>query len=86
MSRASNPLSDPARRAPATQLVHGGTMRSQFSETSEAMFVNSGYVYETSELAEDRFTGKRPGFIYSRYSNPTVEMFQQRVALLEGAE
>lgn len=61
-------------------------MRSQFWETSEALFVNSGYVYETSELAEDRFTGKKPGFIYSRYSNPTVEMFQRRIALLEGAE
>jgi O-succinylhomoserine sulfhydrylase len=86
MSRENNPLADQKRRSPATRLVHGGTLRSEFHETSEALFLNSGYVYETSQAAEDRFTGKSPGFTYSRYSNPTVEMFQQRLALLEGAE
>jgi O-succinylhomoserine sulfhydrylase len=86
MPTPTNPLSDPKRRAPATQLVHGGTERSQFGETSEAMFVNSGYVYASSGAAEARFKGEDPGYIYSRFSNPTVEMFQQRMALLEGAE
>lgn len=86
MSRANNPLNDPKRRSPQTQLVHGGTVRSQHAETSEALFLNSGYTYETSQLAQERFDGTSPGYIYSRFSNPTVEMFQQRMALLEGAE
>jgi len=71
---------------PATRLVHGGTMRSQFGETSEAMFLTQGFVYPDMEAAEARFSGKDPGFIYSRFSNPTVAMFEQRMALLEGAE
>ena len=77
---------DPKTLRPATQLVHGGTMRSQFGETSEAMFLTQGYVYDTMESAERRFKGEEPGFIYSRFSNPTVAMFEQRMALLEGAE
>lgn len=71
---------------PATQLVHGGTMRSQFGEFSEALYLTQGYVYETMEVAEARFKGEAPGFIYSRYSNPTVAMFEERMAMLEGAE
>lgn len=71
---------------PRTQLVHGGTMRSQFGETSEALFLTSGYVYETMEAAEKRFKNIEPGFIYSRFSNPTIRMFEERMALLEGAE
>ena len=71
---------------PATRLVHGGTMRSQFGETSEAMFLTQGYVYPDMETAEARFKGESPGFIYSRFSNPTVAMFEERMALLEGAE
>jgi O-succinylhomoserine sulfhydrylase len=71
---------------PATQLVHGGTLRSQFGETSEALFLTQGFVYETMEAAEARFKGEDPGFIYSRYSNPTLAMFEERMALLEGAE
>jgi O-succinylhomoserine sulfhydrylase len=86
MTKAQNPLSDPRRRAAQTQLVHGGTTRSQHGETSEAMFVNSGYVYPSSAAAERRFKNEDPGYIYSRFSNPTVEMFQQRMALVEGAE
>jgi O-succinylhomoserine sulfhydrylase len=86
MPTPTNPLSDPSRRAPATQLVHGGTHRSQFGETSEAMFVNSGFVYASSGAAEARFKGEDAGFIYSRFSNPTIAMFQERMALLEGAE
>ncbi len=76
----------PRQLRPATQLVHGGTMRSGFGETSEAIFLTQGYVYETAEAAEARFTGDDPGFIYSRYANPTVAMFEERVRLLEGAE
>ncbi len=71
---------------PATRLVHGGTMRSQFGETSEAMFLTQGFVYDSAEAAEARFKGEQPGFVYSRFSNPTVAMFEERMALLEGAE
>src|SRR5947209_10951379 len=76
----------PPRMRPATTLVHGGTLRSSFEETSEALFLTQGFVYETMEAAEARFKGAEPGFIYSRFSNPTVAMFEQRMALLEGAE
>ena len=71
---------------PATQLVHGGTMRSQFGEMSEAIFLTQSYAYDTMESAEARFKGEAPGFIYARYGNPTVAMFEKRMALLEGAE
>ena len=71
---------------PATQLVHGGSIRSQFGETSEALFLTQGFLYDTMEAAEARFKGEDPGFIYARFSNPTVAMFEQRMALLEGAE
>jgi O-succinylhomoserine sulfhydrylase len=70
----------------ATELVHGGTLRSQFGETSEAIFLNSGYVYESAEQAEARFKGDEEGFVYSRYSNPTVAMFEARMCALEGAD
>ncbi|MBV1707260.1 MAG: O-succinylhomoserine sulfhydrylase [Hyphomicrobiales bacterium] len=71
---------------PATQLVHGGTLRSQFGEMSEAIFLTQSYAYDTMESAEARFKGEAPGFIYARYGNPTVAMFEKRMALLEGAE
>ncbi len=71
---------------PATRLVHGGTMRSSFGETSEALFLTQGFIYDTMEAAEARFKGEEPGFIYSRFSNPTVAMFEARMAILEGAE
>jgi O-succinylhomoserine sulfhydrylase len=76
------------RRAlrPATQLVHGGALRSQFGETSEALFMTQSYVYDSAEQAERRFKGDEPGFIYSRYANPTVAMFEERMRLMEGAE
>ncbi len=67
-------------------MVHGGVERSQHGETSDAIFMNSGYVYPTSGAAERRFKNEEPGHIYSRFSNPSVEMFQQRMAMLEGAE
>ncbi len=70
---------------PATLLVHGGTMRSPFGELSEALFLTQSFAYPTMEAAEARFKGDDPGFIYSRFSNPTVAMFEQRMRLLEGA-
>ncbi|MCV9962542.1 O-succinylhomoserine sulfhydrylase [Pararhizobium sp. BT-229] len=71
---------------PATQLVHGGTTRSNHGETSEAIFMTQGFVYETSEAAEARFKGETDGFIYARYGSPTNDMFEQRMCMLEGAE
>ncbi len=67
-------------------MVHGGTERSQHGETSEALFLTQGFVYDSAEAAEARFKGEEPGFIYSRYANPTTHMFEQRMCLLEGAE
>ena len=71
---------------PATQLVHAGSLRSGFGETSEALFLTQGFVYPTAEAAEARFKGEEPGFIYSRYANPTTDMFEKRMCALEGAE
>lgn len=71
---------------PQTTLVHGGSLRSGFGETSESIFLTQGYVYESAESAEARFKGETPGFIYSRYANPTVDMFEKRMCALEGAE
>jgi len=71
---------------PATQLVHSGTLRSDFGEASEAIYLTQGYVYDSAEAAEARFKGELPGFIYSRYANPTVDMFEKRMCVLEGAE
>ena len=75
-----------ARYRPETRLVHCGTLRSQFGETSEALFLTQGFVYDTAEQCEARFKGEDPGFLYSRFSNPTVAMFEQRMIELEGAE
>jgi O-succinylhomoserine sulfhydrylase len=71
---------------PETRLVHEGSFRSQFGETSEALFLTQGHVYRTAEDAERRFTGDDPGYQYARFSNPTVAMFEERMAALEGAE
>jgi O-succinylhomoserine sulfhydrylase len=71
---------------PETRLVHGGTLRSSFGETSEALFLTQGFVYATAEQCEARFNGEDPGFLYSRFSNPTVAMFERRMCELEGAE
>jgi O-succinylhomoserine sulfhydrylase len=86
MAKSKNPLSDPKSWRPDTQLVHGGTTRSQFKETSEALYLTSGYSYPDSAYAEDLFANTIPGHNYSRFANPTVDMFQDRMALLEGAE
>ncbi|WP_375257169.1 O-succinylhomoserine sulfhydrylase [Citreimonas sp.] len=70
-----------------TEAVHGGTRRSQYGEVSEALFLTQGFVYDTAEAAEARFLGAGPDeFIYARYGNPTVAMFEDRIAALEGAE
>src|SRR5207245_6198794 len=80
------PASADRKYRPETQLVHAGTLRSQFGETSEALFLTQGYVYESALQAERRFKNEEPGYQYSRFSNPTVTMFEQRMAALEGAE
>ncbi len=69
-----------------TQMVRGGTIRSNFGETSEAIFLNSGFAYNSAETAESRFNGEAPGYVYSRYLNPTLKMLEDKLALLEGAE
>jgi O-succinylhomoserine sulfhydrylase len=71
---------------PETQLVHGGTLRSPFGETSEALFLTQGFVYDSAEQCEARFKGDEAGYLYSRFSNPTVAMFEGRMAAFEGAE
>ncbi len=70
---------------PATNLVRGGTNRSNFAETNEGIFMTSGYIYDTAEQAQRAFQGEEDRFIYSRFSNPTVGIFEERMALLEGA-
>ena len=77
---------DPKLWEAETRLVRGGLDRSPHGETSEALFLTQGYVYPTAESAEARFKGEEPGFVYSRYANPTNRMFEERMALLEGAE
>ena len=76
---------DPRWRT-ATKLVRGGLSRSEFNETSEALYMSSGYVYESAEEAEAAFAGDKDRYIYSRYANPTLSMLEERLALLEGAE
>ena len=77
---------DPANWRQATKLVRGGTERSAFDETSEGLFLTSGYVYESAEEAEQAFKGEKQRYMYSRYANPTVTMFEKRLALMEGAK
>ncbi len=74
------------RRRPQTEMVRGGLARSGFDETSEALFLTSGYIYPSAEDAEAAFTGALKRYQYSRYANPTVSMFEERMCLLEGAE
>ncbi len=71
---------------PETLAVHAGTVRSQFNEHSEALFLTSSYVFDSAAQAAARFIGEEPGNIYSRFTNPTVTMFEERLAALEGAE
>jgi O-succinylhomoserine sulfhydrylase len=82
-TKAASPT---AHYRPETRLVHSGSLRSQFGETSEALFLTQGFVYDTAEQCEARFNGEDPGFIYSRFSNPNISMFERRMIELEGAE
>ncbi|HEY3797622.1 MAG TPA: O-succinylhomoserine sulfhydrylase [Caulobacteraceae bacterium] len=77
---------DPRDWEVATRLVRGGTSRSPIGETAEALYLTQSFVYPDAESADARFKGEDPGFIYSRYGNPTTAMFENRLALLEGAE
>ncbi|MEM9146699.1 MAG: O-succinylhomoserine sulfhydrylase [Pseudomonadota bacterium] len=83
-------MTNPSKARPRTRLVHAGTRRSPYGETSEALHLTQGFVYPDAEAAEARFKGDDPagqeGFIYARYGNPTVAMFEDRIAALEGAE
>lgn len=83
---AAKPGTSGPQWAPETQLVHGGGLRSQFGETSEALFLTQGFVYTNAEQAEARFKNEDPGYQYSRFANPTVAMFEERMRLLEGAD
>src|SRR4029453_18698019 len=76
----------PTRWGDATKLVRGGLDRSPHGETSEDLFINSGFVYDEPETAERRFAGEDDGYVFGRYGNPTVSMFEERLRLLEGAE
>jgi O-succinylhomoserine sulfhydrylase len=71
---------------PETRAVHAGTLRSELGETSETLFLTQGFVYDSAEQCEGRFTGDDPGYQYSRFANPTVTMFEDRMAAIEGAE
>ncbi len=84
--RGGPPTDDREAWGEATRLVHGGLARSPHGETAEALYLTQGFVYEDAAAAEARFKGEAPGFIYSRYANPTTAMFEARLALLEGAE
>src|ERR1700759_1516534 len=86
MSKVATQASPTAHYRPEPRLVHSGKLRSQFGETSEAVFLTQGFVYDTAEQCEARFKGEDPGFLYSRFSNPTVAMFERRMIELEGAE
>jgi O-succinylhomoserine sulfhydrylase len=80
------PASATRKYRPETHLVHAGQLRSQFGETSEALYLTQGFVYDSAEQCAARFKGEEPGFLYSRFSNPTVAMFEARMAAFEGAE
>ena len=78
-------MSEPSYQ-PETLAIHAGTVRSQFGEHSEALFLTSSFVFENAAQAAARFIGEQPGNIYARFTNPTVTMFEERLAAMEGAE
>jgi O-succinylhomoserine sulfhydrylase len=88
MSQPPPPIERPDQWEPATQLIRGGLTRSPYGETAEAMFLTQSFVYDSAEEADARFAGTSngPQFVYSRYGNPTTQMFEDKLALLEGAE
>ena len=77
---------DPRDWEPETQAVRGGLMRTEHGEISEALFLTQSFAYDSAQAADDRFAGNSAGFIYQRFGNPTTQMFEDRLALLEGAE
>ena len=79
-------MADPKSWRPATQAVRGGTLRSAHGETSEALYLTSGFVYDDAAQAEATFKGEVSHYQYSRFGNPTVTMLESRLAALEGAE
>jgi O-succinylhomoserine sulfhydrylase len=86
MSDREDPKEDPNAWAPATRLIRGGMARTGYGEIAEPIFLTQSFAYDSAEAADRRFSGEEPGFIYARYGNPTVKMFEDRLALLEGAE
>ncbi len=86
LNKPDNNLAKPENWAEATRLVRGGLDRSHHGETSEALYLTSGFVYPDAETAEARFAGEDDGYVYARYGNPTVTMFEERLRLLEGSE
>ena len=84
MSETAKP-ERPQDWAPATRLVRGGMARTPYGEIAEPIFLTQSFAYDSAEAADRRFSGEDPGFIYARYGNPTVKMFEDRLALLEGA-
>jgi O-succinylhomoserine sulfhydrylase len=82
-ARTPEPLPDGV--GPATIGVRGGIIRSQFEETAEALYLTSGYVYDSADAAEKAFAGETDRYVYSRYGNPTISMFEERLRLIEGA-
>ncbi|MCE3255672.1 MAG: O-succinylhomoserine sulfhydrylase [Rickettsiaceae bacterium] len=85
MSNYKNKEIDFSKTAIETKVVRGGVLRSNFGETAEAIFMNSGFAYNSAEVAESRFNGEEPGFVYSRYLNPTLKMLEDRLCLIEDA-
>ena len=81
-----NNTNQPNTYQPETLAVHAGTVRSQFGEHSEALFLTSSFVFDNAAQAAARFIGEQPGNIYARFTNPTVTMFEERLAAMEGAE
>lgn len=79
-------MSEQEKYQPETLAVRAGTVRSQFGENSEALFLTSSFTFESAAQAAARFIGEQPGNIYSRFTNPTVTMFEERLAAMEGAE
>src|SRR5690606_13769193 len=77
---------DPRDWQQETKLVRGGMARSPYGEISEALYLTQSFSYDTAGAADKRFSGEDPGFIYQRFGNPTTQMFEDRLALLEGAE
>ena len=86
MDSIPRPILDQKGLRPETRLVHAGIMRSQFGENAEALYLTQSFVYDTAESCAARFAGDEAGFIYSRFSNPTVAMFEGRMCAVEGAE